>query len=221
MQQVNSLPMKRTQRLMSLAVVAGSLFFASVSSAQRIADIYINKMLLKGDDDAVVNFVTKDYMNESGKNNTSFEIIGVRLLDNSNRYLVFGKHEVTADHKISGESVDVDINATHGKDELKFHMARFPRLNYQFVSLNENDVKDLLENVKQLRSNYIESDTIKIKDETRYFVYRLNKDFAVSMSRGKNGGSAKTFELWVGTRRQEVNSDKFILMLTQFLGTTE
>jgi hypothetical protein len=41
------------------------------------------------------------------------------------------------------------------------------------------------------------------------------------MSRGKGGSSAKYFDLWIGNRKQEISSDKFILYLTQFLGNEE
>ncbi|GEM_PF-1189988 len=214
-------PMKNQHRLMSAALLTFGLLASTFASAQRVSDIYINKMLLKIEDDGNASFATKDYMYETGKNNTAFEVVGVRMLDNSEKYLVFGKHEVTADHQVNNQSVDIDINATHGKDELKFHMARFPKVNYTFVSIDENDAKDLLENVKQMRSNYIASDTLKIKDELQVMQYRLNKDFAVSMTRGKGGSSAKYFELWIGNRKQQVSSDKFIYALTQFLGTEE
>ncbi len=210
--------MKNHYRLLSLGVLSMGLLTTTITSAQTVSDVYITKMLVKTDDDATVNFATKTYLTETGKNNTSFEIIGVRLLDNSNKYLVFGKHEVTADHRVNGEAVDFDINITHGKDELKFHMARFPKVSYQFVAIDQDEAKDLLENIKQLRSNYIAGDTLKVKDELRMFQYRLNKDFAVSMSLGKGGSSAKYFDLWIGNRRQTVSSDKFIYYLTQFLG---
>lgn len=211
--------MKNQYRLLSLGLLTFGLLTASISSAQTtVTDVYITKMLVKTDDDANVNFATRTYLTETGKNNTSFEIIGVRLLDNSNKYLVFGKHEITAEHSVNGTDVDFDINMTHGKDELKFHMARFPKVNYQFVGIDQDEAKDLLENVKQLRSNYIAGDTLKVKEELRMFQYRLNQNFAVSMSLGKGGSSAKYFDLWIGNRRQTVSSDKFIYYLTQFLG---
>jgi len=210
--------MKNQYRILSLIMLTLGLFSASMATAQRVVDVYITKMLLKTEKDATVNFATREYLTEAGKNNTSFEIVGVRMLDNNKKYLVFGKHEVTADHRVNGEAVDLDINLTHGKDELKFHMARFPKVSYMFVAIDEDDAKDLLENVKQLRSNYIAGDTLKVKDELRMFQYSLNSDFAVSMSLGKGGSSAKYFDLWIGNRRQTVSSDKFIYYLTQFLG---
>jgi hypothetical protein len=210
--------MKNQYRLLSAALLTFGLLSATVTTAQRVADVYITKMLLKTDNDATINFATREYLTETGKNNTSFEIIGVRMLDNNNKYMVFGKHEVTADHRVNAEDVDLDINMTHGKDELKFHMARFPKVSYQFVAIDQDDAKDLLENVKQLRSNYIAGDTLKVKNELHMFQYRLNKDFAVSMSLGKGGSSAKYFDLWIGNRRQTVSSDKFIYYVTQFLG---
>lgn len=210
--------MKNQYRLMSLVVLTFGLFSASMATAQRVIDVYITKMLLKADKDANVNFATHEYLTETGKNNTSFEIVGVRMLDNKDKYMVFGKHEVTTEHQVNGETVELDINMTHGKDDLKFHLARYPKVSYQFVAIDEDDAKDLLENIKQLRSNYIAGDTMKVKDELRMFQYRLNKDLAVSMSLGKGGSSAKYFDLWIGNRRHTVNSDKFIYYLTQFLG---
>ncbi len=103
------------------------------------------------------------------------------------------------------------------KDENKFYAARFPQISYQFISIDELEAKDLLEKVKQLRTNYIDGDTIKVKKETHFHQYRLNENFMVSMSLGQNGSSAKYFELWIGKRKEIINSDKFILYLTEFL----
>lgn len=213
--------MKNQVRLFGLALVAGLGFASLHTTAQSVTEVYVNKMVLKVEDDANVAYATKDYVKEINKNSTGFEIVGIRLLDNSNRYLIIGKHEVTADHQLNGSSVDFNMATTHGKDEMKFHSQRYPKVNFAYVAIDERDAKDLLENVKQLRSNYVESDTLKIKEELHIMQYRLNKDFAVSMSRGKGGSSAKYFDLWIGNRKQEISSDKFILYLTQFLGNEE
>ena len=198
--------------------VAGSLFVSMSAEAQRVSDQFIKSSVVKGDNDESSSYLVKDLVVESGKDRNSFEMIAIKRTDNGDKFLVIGKHHVAATQTINGTTADLPLaDMISGKAETKFYESRFPQISYSFVSIDETDAKNLLEKVKQLRQNYIDSDTVKLKNETLTMQYRLNDQFAVSMSRGKNGSSAKYFELIIGNRRQLVSSDKFIMYLVDFL----
>lgn len=202
----------------ALLFMAGCLFVSTTTEAQRVSDQYIKSAVVKGDADESSIYSVKDLVVESSKDRSSFEMLAVKRVDNGDKFLVVGKHHVAATNSINGTPGDLPLaNMIGGKAENKFYEARFPQVSYSFVSIDEADAKNLLEKVKQLRQNYIDSDTVKVKNETLTMQYRLNDQFAVTMSRGKNGSSAKYFELIIGNRRQVVNSDKFIMYLVDFL----
>lgn len=202
----------------ALLFIAGCLFVSVSADAQRVSDQYIKSNVVKGDADESSTYLVKDLVVESGKDRGSFEMIAVKRSDNGDKFLVIGKHHVAATQTINGVVADLPLaDMISGKAENKFYEARFPQVSYSFISIDETDAKNLLEKVKQLRQNYIDSDTVKVKNETMTMQYRLNDQFAVTMSRGKNGSSAKYFELIIGNRRQVVSSDKFIMYLVDFL----
>lgn len=189
-----------------------------VSNGQSVSDHYIKSSVVKGDADESIQYGTKELVIESAKDRSSFEMIAVKRMDNGDKFLIIGRHQVSSAHTINGQIADLPLaQMIEGKAETKFYEARFPQVSYNFISIDENDAKNLLEKVKQLRQNYVDADTAKVKNETRFTQYRLNEQFAVSMSKGKNGSSAKYFELIIGNRRQIVNSDKFIMYLVDFL----
>lgn len=202
----------------ALFLMVGTALISTQSFGQKISDQYIKSSVLKGDADESMQYGVRELVSESSKNGSSFEMIGVKRLDNGDKFLVIGRHHIPSAHNINGQSADLPLaEMLNGKAETKFYESRFPQVSYSYISIDENDAKNLLEKVKQLRQNYIDADTAKVKNETRFYQYRLNEQFAVSMSKGKNGSSAKYFELIIGNRRQIVNSDKFILSLVEFL----
>ncbi|MBA4304583.1 MAG: hypothetical protein C0424_10195 [Sphingobacteriaceae bacterium] len=210
---------------MKVKIIPAALFFVvstalstTVSYGQKTSDHYIKSSVVKGDADETIQYGVRELVSESNKDRSAFEMIGVKRLDNGDKFLVIGKHQIPSTHAINGTAADLPLaEMLSGKGETKFYEARFPQVSYNYITIDENDAKNLLEKVKQLRQNYIDSDTAKVKNETRFLQYRLNDQFAVSMSKGKNGSSAKYFELIIGNRRQIVNSDKFILYLVEFL----
>lgn len=203
---------------LALLFMAGCLFVSVSTEAQRVSDQYIKSSVVKGDADETSTYSVKDLVVESGKDRSSFEMIAVKRNDNGDKFLVIGKHHVAATQTINGVSGDFPLSdMLNGKAETKFYESRFPQVSYSYITIDEMDAKNLLEKVKQLRQNYIDGDTVKVKNETMNMQYRLNDQFAVSMSRGKNGSSAKYFELIIGNRRQVVSSDKFIMYLVDFL----
>jgi hypothetical protein len=202
----------------ALFFVLSTAMLTTESYGQNTSDQYIKSTVLKGDADESVVYGVRELVSESGKDRSSFEMIGVKRMDNGDKFLVIGRHQVSSTHTINGQAADLPLaEMLNGKGETKFYEARFPQVSYNYISIDESDAKNLLEKVKQLRQNYIDSDTAKVKNETRFMQYRLNDQFAVSMSKGKNGSSAKYFELIIGNRRQIVNSDKFIMYLVDFL----
>lgn len=199
-------------------LTASMLTFSQNCDAQRITDHYIKTMLVKSDADEKMRYATKDLVNNENKDRSSFEMVAFKDLDSGNKTLIIGKHHVPATQTINGQNADFEHGSmTSSKDETKFHAARFPQVSYQFITIDEKEAKDLLEKVKQLRTNYIDGDSIKVKKETHYHQYRLNENLMVSMSLGQNGSSAKYFELWIGKRKEVISSDKFILYVTEFL----
>lgn len=204
-------------RILSILFVA-ALCLPYQTEAQRVTDKFINTMMLDQGNDELMSFATKDLYVESDKKNVTFEIVAFKNLDNAKKSLIIGLHQIPATQKINGAEADLKLERMiASKDEAKFYAVRFPQYDYQFIVLDEMEVRDLLEKVKQLRTNYIESDTLKVKKETHFYQYRFSENIKVSMSLGQDGSSAKYFELWIGKRRQMVNSDKFILYLTEFL----
>lgn len=207
-------------KTLSLAALltASLLSFSQTADAQRVTDHYIKTILIKSDADEKMSYATKDLVYNENKDRTSFEMVAFKDLDGGKKTLIIGKHHVPATQTINGQNADFEHGSmVTSKDENKFLAARFPQISYQFIAIDENEAKDLLEKVKQLRTNYIDGDTVKVKKETHFYQYRLNENFMVSMSLGQNGSSAKYFELWIGKRKEIINSDKFILYLTEFL----
>lgn len=210
--------MKRNSLIVVASLLAAMLTVSHQVHAQRATDQFINTLMLEDGSDELTSFAIKELYTESDKKHVNFEIVALKRLDNVKKSLIMGLHQVPADQKVNGLEADFKLdNMIASKDEAKFYAVRFPQYDYQFIVLDEMEVRDFLEKVKQLRSNYIESDTLKIKKETHFYQYRFNKDLKVSMSLGKDGSSAKYFEIWIGKRRQVINSDKFILYLTEFL----
>lgn len=194
------------------------LVFSQKSKAQRVTDHYIKTMFVKSAADEKMSYATKDLVYNQNKDKTSFEMVAYKDLVAGKKTLIIGKHHVSAKHTINEQSADLEHGSMiASKSERKFQEARFPQISYHFISIDEKEAKDLLEKVKQLRTNYIDGDTVKVKKETHYYQYLLNENFKVSMSLGENGSSAKYFELWIGRRKEIINSDKFILYLTEFL----
>lgn len=194
------------------------LVFSQKSKAQRVTDHYIKTMFVKSAADEKMSYATKDLVYNQNKDKTSFEMVAYKDLVAGKKTLIIGKHHVSAKHTINDQSADLEHGSMiASKSEGKFQEARFPQISYHFISIDEKEAKDLLEKVKQLRTNYIDGDTVKVKKETHYYQYLLNENFKVSMSLGENGSSAKYFELWIGRRKEIINSDKFILYLTEFL----
>lgn len=210
--------MKRNTLAFALLITAGMSFTSIAVQAQRVTDSYIKTSVVKGDADEAVTYTVRDLVSENEKDRSAFEMVAVKRTDNGDKFLVIGKHHVAATQTINGQVADLPLaDLLSGKAETKFYEARFPQVSYNFITIDESDAKNLLEKVKQLRQNYVDSDTVKVKNETLFLQYRLNDQFAVSMSRGKDGSSAKYFELIIGNRRQVVNSDKFIMYLVDFL----
>lgn len=210
--------MKRNTLAFALLITAGMSFTSIAVQAQRVTDSYIKTSVVKGDADEAVTYTVRDLVSENEKDRSAFEMVAVKRTDNGDKFLVIGKHHVAATQTINGQVADLPLaDLLNGKAETKFYEARFPQVSYNFITIDESDAKNLLEKVKQLRQNYVDSDTVKVKNETLFLQYRLNDQFAVSMSRGKDGSSAKYFELIIGNRRQVVNSDKFIMYLVDFL----
>ncbi len=210
--------MKRNTLAFALLITAGMSFTSIAVQAQRVTDSYIKTSVVKGDADEAVTYTVKDLVSENEKDRSAFEMVAVKRTDNGDKFLVIGKHHVAATQTINGQVADLPLaDLLNGKAETKFYEERFPQVSYNFITIDESDAKNLLEKVKQLRQNYVDSDTVKVKNETLFMQYRLNDQFAVSMSRGKDGSSAKYFELLIGNRRQVVNSDKFIMYLVDFL----
>lgn len=210
--------MQRNSLKLATLLTASVLTFSQTVDAQRVTDHYIKTMLVKSDADEKMSYATKDLVFNENKDRTSFEMVAFKDLDGNKKTLIVGKHHVPASHTINGQLTDLEHGSmTISKDENKFHAARFPQVSYQFITIDENEAKNLLEKVKQLRTNYVDGDTVKVKKETHFYQYRLNENFMVSMSLGQNGSSAKYFELWIGKRKEVINSDKFILYLTEFL----
>lgn len=202
----------------ALFLLVTTALSTTVTYAQNISDRYIKSSVLKGDADESMQYGVRELVAESSKDRSSFEMIAVKRMDNGDKFLVIGRHQVSSSHTINGQAGDLPLSEMlSGKGETKFYEARFPQVSYNYITIDESDAKNLLEKVKQLRQNYIDSDTAKVKNETRITQYRLNDQFAVSMSKGKNGSSAKYFELIISNRRQVVNSDKFIMYLVDFL----
>ena len=210
--------MKRNTLAFALLITAGMSFTSIAVQAQRVTDSYIKTSVVKGDADEAVTYTVRDLVSENEKDRSAFEMVAVKRTDNGDKFLVIGKHHVAATQTINGQVADFPLaDLLNGKAETKFYEERFPQVSYNFITIDESDAKNLLEKVKQLRQNYVDSDTVKVKNETLFLQYRLNDQFAVSMSRGKDGSSAKYFELIIGNRRQVVNSDKFIMYLVDFL----
>ena len=210
--------MKRNTLAFALLITAGMSFTSIAVQAQRVTDSYIKTSVVKGDADEAVTYTVRDLVSENEKDRSAFEMVAVKRADNGDKFLVIGKHHVAATQTINGQVADLPLaDLLNGKAETKFYEERFPQVSYNFITIDESDAKNLLEKVKQLRQNYVDSDTVKVKNETLFLQYRLNDQFAVSMSRGKDGSSAKYFELIIGNRRQIVNSDKFIMYLVDFL----
>ncbi|MDP2188857.1 MAG: hypothetical protein Q8J69_09265 [Sphingobacteriaceae bacterium] len=202
----------------TVLLTASLMSFSQIANAQRVTDHYLKTMLVKSGDDDKMSYSTKDLVYNQNKDKTSFEMVAVKDLESGKKTLIIGKHHIPATQTINDQNADFEHGSMIGsKDEAKYHAARFPQISYQFITIDENEAKNLLEKVKQLRSNYIEGDTLRVKRETRFFQYHLNENFMVSMSLGQNGSSAKYFELWIGKRKEIINSDKFILYLTEFL----
>jgi len=203
---------------MATLLTASMLTFSQSADAQRVTDHYIKTMLVKSDADEKMSYATKDLVYNENKDKTSFEMVAFKDLDNGKKNLIIGKHYIPATQMINGQSADLERGSMiSSKDETKFYAVRFEQVTYQFVTIDEMEAKDLLEKVKQLRTNYIDGDTVKVKKETHFYQYRLNENVMVSMSLGQDGSSAKYFELWIGKRKEIINSDKFILYLTKFL----
>jgi len=199
-------------------LTAALLIFTQNADAQRVTDHYIKTMLVKSNADEKTSYAVKDLVYNENKDRTSFEMVAFKDMDGGSKTLIIGKHHIPATQSINGQPADFEHGSMiSSKDENKFYAVRFPQVSYQFITIDETEAKDLLEKVKQLRTNYIEGDTVKVKKETRFHQYRLNENFMVSMSLGQNGSSAKYFELWIGNRKEMINSDKFILYLTEFL----
>ncbi|MFN3529919.1 MAG: hypothetical protein ACK417_08385 [Bacteroidia bacterium] len=209
-----------SKKLFSLSalIMAGMLFGAVQSNAQDVTDHFIKTVVVKGGNDENVIYAQKELVKESSKDNSSFEMVAVKNLQFGDKTLIIGRHHIPATQAINGEVADLEFNVMlSGKAEAKFYAARFPQVSYQYVTLDANEVKDFLEKIKQLRQNYIDSDTLKVKRETHFYQYRFNQEVMVSMSLGRGGSSAKYFELWIKNRSFTINSDKFILYLTEFL----
>jgi hypothetical protein len=208
-------------RILTLAALlsAGMLTLTHEAQAQQfVTDYYIKTTVMKGDSDEKSSYATKELLYNSNKDKTSFEMVAIKNLENGEKTLLIGKHQLNATHTINGQSSDLEMGSMFGgKDERKYFESKFPQVSYQYVTIDEIEAKNLLEKVKQLRSGYIEGDTVKVKKETHFYQYRLNEQLNVSMSLGKDGSSAKYFELWIGNRKEIINSDKFILYLTEFL----
>lgn len=207
-------------KTLSLALLIGAslLSISQSASAQRVTDHYIKTMLIKGGADEKSSYASKDLVYNENKDKTSFEMVAVKDLESGKKTLVIGKHHIPATQTINGQQADLEHGSMiSSKDENKYYAVRFPQVSYQFITLDETEAKDLLEKVKQLRTNYIDGDTVKVKKETHFYQYRLNDTFMVSMSLGQDGSSAKYFELWINKRKEIINSDKFILYLTEFL----
>jgi hypothetical protein len=165
-----------------------------------------------------MSYATKDLVYIENKDKTSFEMVAYKDLGVGKKTLIIGKHHVPAKHTINDQNADFEQGSMiTDKDESKFHAERFTPISYQYISIDESEAKNLLEKVSQLRTNYIDGDTVKVKNETHFHQYRLNDSLMVSMSIGENGSSAKYFELWIGKRKEIIKSDKFILYLTEFL----
>jgi hypothetical protein len=214
----NNKPMKLKTLSIAALLTASLLSFNQNAEAQRVTDHYIKTMLVKNDADEKTSYAIKDLVYNENKDKTSFEMVAYKDLNGGAKTLIIGKHQIPATQTINGQNADLEHGSMiSSKDENKFYAIRFPQVSYQFVTIDEIEAKDLLEKVKQLRTNYIEGDTVKVKKETHFHQYRLNENFMVSMSLGQNGSSAKYFELWIGKRKEIINSDKFILYLTEFL----
>lgn len=210
--------MKRNSLIILATLLLGVLIIPNHAQAQGVTEQFINTLMLEDGADELTSFATKNLYSESDKKSVTFEIVGLKRLDNAKKSLIIGLHHVPATQKINGKEADLKLdNMITGKDEAKFYAVRFPQYDYQYIVLDEMEVRDFLEKVKQLRTNYIESDTLKVKKETHFYQYRFNDDIKVSMGLGKDGSSAKYFDLWIGKRRHVMNSDKFILYLTEFL----
>jgi hypothetical protein len=194
------------------------LAFSQKSDAQRVSDHYIKSMFVKNAADEKMSYATKDLVYIENKDKTSFEMVAYKDLGVGKKNLIIGKHHVPAKHTINDQNADFEQGSmTTSKDESKFHAEHFTPISYQFISIDESEAKNLLEKVSQLRTNYIDGDTVKVKNETHFHQYRLNDNLMVSMSIGENGSSAKYFELWIGKRKEIIKSDKFILYLNEFL----
>lgn len=194
------------------------LVFSQKTKAQRVTDHYIKTMFVKNAADEKISYATKNLVYNQNKDKTSFEMVAYKDLVAGKKTLIIGKHQVSAKHTINDQSADLELGSMiTSKGEGKFQEARFPQISYHFISIDEKEAKDLLEKVKQLRTNYIDGDTVKVKKETHFYQYRLNENFMVSMSLGQDGRSEKYFELWIGKRKELINSDNFILYLTAFL----
>ena len=175
-------------------------------------------MLVKSAADEKMSYATKDLVYIENKDKTSFEMVAYKDLGVGKKTLIIGKHHVPAKHTINDQNADFEQGSMiSSNDEKNFHAERFTPISYQFISIDESEAKNLLEKVSQLLTNYIDGDTVKVKNETHFHQYRLNDNLMVSMSIGENGSSAKSFELWIGKRKEIIKSDKFILYLTEFL----
>jgi hypothetical protein len=210
--------MKIQTKLLATIFVAGMLFLSNELAAQQLMHHYIKNTVMRGDADETQHYAVKELASESSKDQSSFEMYGVKRLDNGDKILVLGKHFIASEHTINGKPANQELSTMiKSKAENKFFTARFPLVSYQYIQIDENDAKNLLEKIKQLRQNYIDGDTVKIKNEIRYLEYRLNDEIMVSMSIGKGGSSAKYFDVWINDRREVINSDRFIKWLTEFL----